>query len=148
MVEKLDWRSVTFWAPDEIASFTEVETPETASAVFEMSEEAVSSRSTVACCSSTCAWSVATSASNSVFLSSGMRGSSAWRSVTILSFSSTMPWAVARAPSTVPWTSPTLPDILPIAAFASPETPVMRVVALASDEVTLDESEAESWRAV
>jgi len=59
-----------------------------------------------------------------------------------------MPWAVARAPSTVPWTSPTLPDILPIAAFASPETPVMRVVALASDEVTLDESEAESWRAV
>ena len=48
----------------------------------------------------------------------------------------------------MPWTSPTLPDILPIAAFASPETPVMRVVALASDEVTLDESEAESWRAV
>jgi len=53
VVEKPDWSVVTLFAPVDIASFTEDETPETVLAVFETSEDAVVSASMVSCSFST-----------------------------------------------------------------------------------------------
>ena len=86
-----------------MASFTDEESPATASLVAPMSLVVRERSSTVACSLSTCALILATAASKEGRTDSGMEDERPWSSCTNWRFWFTSDWAVASAPSAVPW---------------------------------------------